>query len=402
MVCRNRRLNARLGQQCGRLFRQVVQFRLRAVRQKRSRANRHMFLCQNVRNQMRFGSVQNHRLYRKFLGDAQRSENIIRPMCVKMCRTRAVQHRQQRLIFRIILRQIRWIFRVLLLFSVLLRLVQRLPNERGRCHARHRRLIFVIVARFWVLSQRKLHRARLFDNHVINAASCRLNRRNLSGNRVAAARRPQTAGDSRFARLLKAAFHRVDAVNHAQLRRDRVGVLISVLPFETEGILKQAQMRVRIDKPRQNPSAVHVCVLALRHIFHRPHSGNLSIFHGNITVFDDFSLHWDNFRIAKYHCFSSKTIDIIWESWYDMFGGRKLLSMHRSYLYPHNPFTLRLAEGYFFICTKKADMTMPLSRDCSWKRDIVACFVLIIYGGGNRSSYPYCGADPPCGSRCPA
>ena len=56
--------------------------------------------------------------------------------------------------------------------------------------------------------------------------------------------------------------------------------------------------------------------------------------------------------------------------------------MHRSYLYPHNPFTLRLAEGYFFICTKKADMTMPLSRDCSWKRDIVACFVLLFAAAG--------------------
>ena len=104
-----------------------------------------------------------------------------------------------------------------------------------------------MVNRFRVLAQCHLHGNRRFDNHIVDAEACRFNRCQLAADGVGAAGARHHCGHAGIERLAEAAVHRVDGVDCPQLRRDRVGLFVAVVPLKGQPVLPHAKMRVRID-----------------------------------------------------------------------------------------------------------------------------------------------------------
>ena len=151
----------------------------------------------------------------------------------------APEQRQQRFQLDVIIRVVlvRVILRPCLAGKVFLGLVQLFTDQRGSRHAGDRRLVLVMIDRLGVLAERELDGERRLNHHVVHPPPGGLNERDLPADRVCAARADRNRGHTRCAGLLKAAVHRVDPVDRAQMRRDRVGVLVAVRAFKSEAVL---------------------------------------------------------------------------------------------------------------------------------------------------------------------
>ena len=279
MVDRDGGRDARLAEQAGRLVGQVAQFGLGAVGHKRAAHDRHMLLREQVGDQMRLRAVDNDRAQAELPGNAQRGENIVRTVRVEVRLRLAPEQRQQRFELAVVIRivLIRVVLRPRLARKIFLCLIKLLADERCGRHAGDRRFVLIVVDRFGVLAQREFDRERRLKHHVVHAPPGGLEQGDLPADRVGTARADCNRGHARLARLLKAAVHRVDAVDRAQVRCDRVGVLVAVRALEAQTVLIQAKVRMDIDQARGEHTALPVQHLRAGGRLALAHRGDFSV-----------------------------------------------------------------------------------------------------------------------------
>ena len=260
MVDRDRGRDAGAAQDARRLIGQMPQLGLGPVGHERAAHDRHLLLRQQVGDQMRLRAVDDDRPQAELLCDAQRGEDVVRAVRVEMRLRLAPEQGQQRFELAVVVRivLIRVILRPRLARKILLGLVQLLADERRGRHAGDRRLVLIVIDRLGVLAQRELDRQRRFEDHIVHPPAGRLDQRDLPADRVGAARADRRRRHARLARLAEAAVHRVDAVDRAQLRRDRVGVLVAVRALEAQPVLIQAEVGVDVDQAGGEHAALPV------------------------------------------------------------------------------------------------------------------------------------------------
>ena len=241
----DRHVAARTAEDAGRFPRLVADLHL--GRKVERRADRHAQpgLCQLVRDQMPLGRMLERQANAEFVGDADGGEDIIRAVRVRLERDLPTQDGDERLKLHIECGLPEHIVPGGLFFlQIQPRLHQRLAQDRRRRHPR--RVALGGVAALRVLAERAFHRGFLFDDHVVDARSGRLDGGKGAAEHVRAARAGAYAGDAGAARVDEALVHRVHAVDGAQLRAADVVALVDI--HARLAVAVEADVAVRVHK----------------------------------------------------------------------------------------------------------------------------------------------------------
>ena len=99
-----------------------------------------------------------------------------------------------------------------------------------------------MVHAFGVFTECELHAHWFRDDHIVDAPPPSFDRRKLAANGVGASRADDHCGHARFQRFTKGAFHRIDAIDDAQVGGHRVGILVAVRALEAQPVLIQPEM----------------------------------------------------------------------------------------------------------------------------------------------------------------
>ena len=185
----------------------------------------------------------------KFLGDAQRGEDIVRPVGVGLQRNFLVNHRQHSLQLHIH-RGLFGVFRVggigffgLVVFHCP---GQQVPQQRRRAHAGNRHFFLAAVNPLGVFAKGAFHSHRIFEDHVVYPLAVHLDCHKGSAHHVAAAGAGHRSGDAGGRRLGQGFVHRLDGVNGPDMRRHGVGAFIAVCAFKADGGFLQADVAMAV------------------------------------------------------------------------------------------------------------------------------------------------------------
>ena len=255
------------------------------------RADQHRLarLDQMPDDQVAFRHMVQRDVHVKFLRDADRRQDVVRAVGMRLERNLLAENRQQR--FQLHVERAR-LGRVLLglldLLRVALRLEERLAQRRRDGHARNRHLVAVLaVNALGVLAERNLHRRRVFENHVVHAVAVQLHRHKRAAQHVRRAGAGHRRRHAAANRVAECFVPRVDAVDGANFRRNRAGILVRVVALPAARLLVHADVAVRIDKARRDDAARRVDDLRpCRNGEVLPHRGDLAAVDENLSVFD--------------------------------------------------------------------------------------------------------------------
>ena len=209
---------------------------------------------------MSLGAVHQHEVEVKFLCQADGGEDVVGAVAVDVGFEFPGDDRHQRLTFGVEVRRIGVL--ILLRFAavlvIALGLSELLANQGSGGHAGHRGLGFVVVAALGIFSKRKFHRDRRLEHHAVDVVAKSFDGAELAADGVCAARPGDHGGDGGIHRLGKALVERVDGVDAAQVRGDRVGHLVEVVALKVQPFLGQPHVAVGVDKARIDGFACEV------------------------------------------------------------------------------------------------------------------------------------------------
>ena len=223
----------------------VAQLDLRLAAERRSDEDRDLLLCQLIGDQLAVRTVVQRELQAKLARDAHGRQDIIRAVGVALERDLAVDHGQHGLELHVERR----ILARRLVVAVAERAQQQLAQQGGDRHARHGALALVVaVAALGILAKGALHRGGRAQNHPVDALSCQLYDGERAADDVCAAgsgagRRHAAAQGQPEGLVL-----RIDGVDGAQLRRQRLDDLIIIHALPAHALVVEADMAVGIDK----------------------------------------------------------------------------------------------------------------------------------------------------------
>lgn len=207
-----------------------------------------------------------------------------------------------------------------------------------------------MVDRLGVFAEGELDGERRFHDHVVDAAACRLDERDLSADGVRAAGRNARRGHTGFERLAEGVVHRVHRIDGTHLRRDRVGVLVAVRTLEAEAVLVQTEVRVDVDKTRRQHAAFAVEHLrAVRRVI-LAECGDFAVFQQNpAEKLPVFVVHCQNgyvFYQNFFHANLKIAVDRYGILWYIYLGGRE--SRHAPFISLSPHFCAPFSGAHFF------------------------------------------------------
>ena len=302
---------------------------------------------------MSLRSVDDDRAQAELLRDAQRGENVVRAVRMKMRLDAAVQHREQRLHLAVVIRLLMVVVYLgaRLAREIFTALVQLVPDERGGRHARDRGLVLVVVDRLRIFAEGEFHRERCLDDHVVDAPAGGLDERDLAADGVRAAGRNACRRHAGLERLAEGVVHRVDRVDGAHLRRDGVGILVAVRALEAQTVLIQTEVGMDVDEAGRQHAALAVEHLAARRGLALAERVDFSVFQQNPTekpavfvvhcqngyIFDQNFFH-ENLRIA---------VDRYGIIWYIYHGSRE--SCHAPFISLSPHFGAPFGQGAHFF-----------------------------------------------------
>ena len=128
-------------------------------------------------------------------------------------------------------------------------------DHRRRAEPRARGLLLLAVDPLRVLAERRLHARRLAQRHLVDGPAPALQRDRLAADRIARARVDVNGEHAAANRVAEAQVGRVNRVDGADLRGDRLGHFVGVLAGPAFGLLAHSDVRVRIDEAGQDPRA---------------------------------------------------------------------------------------------------------------------------------------------------
>ena len=222
-------------------------------------------------------------LQAKLARDAHGRQDIVRAVGVALERDLAVDHGQHGLELHVERR----ILARLLVVAVAERAQQQLAQQGGDRHARHGALALVVaVAALGILAEGALHRGGRAQNHPVDALSGQLYDGERAADDVCAAgsgagRRHAAAQGQPEGLVL-----RIDGVDGAQLRRQRLDDLIIIHALPAHALVVEADMAVRLHAAGREQAALRIESLnALRRVDRLADGGDFPVFEEQAAVF---------------------------------------------------------------------------------------------------------------------
>ena len=195
----------------------------------------------------------------KFSGDADGGKDIVGAVCMRLERNFLLHDGQHRLQLHIEC----GIFPCQLVVTVAQRLEKQLAQKPCRAHSRHGALFHVrAVAALGIFAEGALHGGGILQHHVIHALARELYGHKRTADHVRAARTGACGGHAAAQCKAKRLVLRVDGVDRAQLRCERLDDLVIIHALPADAFVVQANMAVRFDAARCDETAFGVNDLA--------------------------------------------------------------------------------------------------------------------------------------------
>lgn len=133
----------------------------------------------------------------------------------------------------------------------------------------------------------RTYRRRILENHVVDAVAVELHRHKRAAQHVCRAgarhRRRHAAADG----VSESLVHRIDAVDGADFRRNRTGILVGVVAFPARRFLVNADVAVRVNEARRDDAARRVDDLrARRNVKILPHRDDFAAVDEHLSVWN--------------------------------------------------------------------------------------------------------------------
>jgi hypothetical protein len=224
----------------------VAQLHLGAGGQQGADQDGHAPLGQPVGEHDGLGAVVDDQAVAELVGQAQGGGDVVGPVAVLAPGDLALQDQGQRLPAQVPLGRL--VAPAVALGPVVARLDQGVADHRGRAQAGRGQLLALAVDPLGVLPEGRLHAGGGAQDHLVDGTSG-----GADGGRLAADRVPRpgvdTGGqDPAGHRVGEAQVGRVDGVQRPDVRGDRVGELVGVLPGPAVALGVHAQVHVRVDQ----------------------------------------------------------------------------------------------------------------------------------------------------------
>ena len=191
----------------------------------------------------------------KLARDAHGGQNIVRAVRVALDRDLAIHDREHRLQLHVQRR----IFPSGLVVAVAYGAHQQFAQQTGHGHARHGALLFVLpVAALWVFAERAFHCCGRPQYHLVNALASQLEDGERAADDVCTAGAGAGGRYAAAKRQTERLILRIDRVDRAQLRRQRVNDLVIVHAFPTHGLIVKADVAVRLHAARREQPPLRI------------------------------------------------------------------------------------------------------------------------------------------------
>jgi hypothetical protein len=195
-------------------------------------------------------AVVDHQPVAELVGQAHGGGDVVGPVAVLPPGDLPAQDHAERLPAQVALHRL--VVGVLMLGQVVGRLDEGVADHRRGPQPRGGELLAIAEDALGVLPERRLHAAGRAEHHLVHRLAGAADRHRLAADRVAGPRvdvhRQHPAGD----RVLEAEVGRVDGVQRADVRGDRVGHLVGVLAGPALALLVHPEVHVRVDQPGQH------------------------------------------------------------------------------------------------------------------------------------------------------
>ena len=181
---------------------------------------------------------------------------------------------------------------------------QQLTQHRRHSHTGHGALFVLAVAALRVFAEGALHCRRGADDHLVHALADQLDDGKRTADHVGASR---AGADRRYAAAQGVAerlVHRVDGVDRAKLRRQRLDDLVVVHAFPTHRLVVKADMAVCLHAARRDQTALRVDDAGVRRcVDDRCDGGDLAVLDQKAAVLQLRPCHRLDVRVANQDLF---------------------------------------------------------------------------------------------------
>ena len=233
----------------------VPQLDLALAAERRANKDRIALLSQLVRDDLTVGAVVERQLEVKLPRDAHGGQNIVRAVRVALDRNFSVHDRQHRFQLHVQRR----IFSCRLVVAVADGAHQQLAQKSGHGHTRHGTLLFALsVAALRVFAERAFHRRRRPQYHLVNTLACQLENGERAADDVCTAGAGAGCRHAAAQRQTERLILRIDRVDRAQLRRQRINDLVIVHAFPTHGLIVKADVAVCLHAARREQPPLRI------------------------------------------------------------------------------------------------------------------------------------------------